>query len=590
MPNVGYVRHNVVDWQGNVVENALVNIYEHGTTTPVDIFDLDGNPIVQPLVSDERGGVRCFIDELQHLDLVIDDNSGTATLPALGDNTVTFDPFTVEFAATPTVVGSGGGGGGGSDADLADFWINDYGAQATPGFDNGDAIRDTMAAASAAGGGKIRAKYSTNAYEFSGEILQPAYVNVHGPGKDLLVFQNMDYESEWKFGDHLAGYEGSKNFGFTIYGNHVARRVASAGVVVSQSFSDIRIHASITNLADLQGSDTWKDTAVFTLIGTQNCLFEQFTAEDGLVPIRFDGACATNVFVRPHFRTAYETFIDFSAEISVPAVGAVPGWNVFLGGIAEYDMGCNTFVSHRCGLDNVFDNFVFYITNAGDTFAGDTLIDVYDDYGLPFGFSTLRIRGSLLGNTPVGNTIDAVNAHDGGWVRFEDGNRVIGFRYGLRGFVHISGQQYPGQMGTAFLDESGLVYPIVVQRASTNVIRPGAASIVWASFVDGENFPRAYQTVNGAIGMGDGTANPTDFIYWEDGIGFRTNAAFDSASTVSAATGTPGPVAMGDIGPGGGFYFSALNVSVWPDASGKLRIMVGIPSTLTDGTVVGTQT
>ncbi len=93
----------VADQAGNTVQNALVNVYLVGTTTPVsDMFAADsgGSPITT-LTSDSRGQIVGYFTASKTVDLLVTDNSHTAYLSATPSLTLTFSSYTKTLAVEP---------------------------------------------------------------------------------------------------------------------------------------------------------------------------------------------------------------------------------------------------------------------------------------------------------------------------------------------------------------------------------------------------------------------------------------------------------------------------------------------------------
>lgn len=96
------LRHTVRDTAGNVIENALVRVYEQGTTTPVaDLYTaVTGGSPVTTLTSNNQGEVVGYLTTGRLVDLSVTDNSAGAHYPATVNNKLSWTAFTETVPAT----------------------------------------------------------------------------------------------------------------------------------------------------------------------------------------------------------------------------------------------------------------------------------------------------------------------------------------------------------------------------------------------------------------------------------------------------------------------------------------------------------
>lgn len=110
-----HFRYIVQDAQGNAIQNARVNLYQAGTTTPVtDAWSAaTAGTSVTSLVSNGQGEVECWFDSPQEVDAEVTDNSDAAFYPVglqavavdLDAGFVALDSAVVHKAGTEPVTG-----------------------------------------------------------------------------------------------------------------------------------------------------------------------------------------------------------------------------------------------------------------------------------------------------------------------------------------------------------------------------------------------------------------------------------------------------------------------------------------------------
>src|SRR4051812_49256307 len=92
------MRHTVKDAAGNVIQNALVYVYETGTTTPVaDLFAAasGGSAIAAgTLTSNDQGEVVGWLTTPRFVDVKVSDNGETAYYPAAASRLLSWSDFT----------------------------------------------------------------------------------------------------------------------------------------------------------------------------------------------------------------------------------------------------------------------------------------------------------------------------------------------------------------------------------------------------------------------------------------------------------------------------------------------------------------
>lgn len=127
---------------GRAVQNASVDVYEVGTTTPVDTADMfttrtGGTNATNPLFTNNQGEIEAWLTDAQTVDLRITDNSDAAYYVGTS-TTLSWTPFTetVEVHVAPED-DTGGGGGGATDLpDLTD--VDDAAAPTSGHYLRGD--------------------------------------------------------------------------------------------------------------------------------------------------------------------------------------------------------------------------------------------------------------------------------------------------------------------------------------------------------------------------------------------------------------------------------------------------------------------
>jgi hypothetical protein len=114
------LRHNVADSAGNVIQNALVYVYETGTTTAVaDMYAAasGGSPITT-LTSNAQGEVTAWFTTPRFVDLLVTDNTDAAYYPSASAVPLNWTNFTetVQVIAADAVAAG------------SDGWLKTYGA------------------------------------------------------------------------------------------------------------------------------------------------------------------------------------------------------------------------------------------------------------------------------------------------------------------------------------------------------------------------------------------------------------------------------------------------------------------------------
>lgn len=99
------VRPLLIDQSGNALAGGWVNVYEHGTTTPVPLWSAReaGAAVAQPLVTGPQGDALAWVDTDPDDPGVVDvlySDSGATTIAHSGHR-VTFAPFTEVDSSGP---------------------------------------------------------------------------------------------------------------------------------------------------------------------------------------------------------------------------------------------------------------------------------------------------------------------------------------------------------------------------------------------------------------------------------------------------------------------------------------------------------
>lgn len=543
----------VADTDGHaiLVENASINVYRPGTTDQPVMWTLPagGSSVTNPVLTDDTGAVEMWLDETEDpvVTMLISDNSGAAVRAGTAEQ-IAFDTYDVEVRGSAQVIVEGG------DAEDGGLSMRDY---CTPGTDATVGIRACIADAIAGGYSHVKPEFSIIPYEISGKILW-GEMEHRGFGDQTTKYLCTTEEAAFWFGDYDNGYQGSETRDFTIDAGNIAIAPFVVGVKVQWTLSRV----SILNVAS---AGDWEEGAAAWFIGTQNSTIVELLTQGGSVAVRMDGSANTNVFLRCEFNLPTHTMFDFCSITSVPGLFPYTGWNTFYTCILEYNTNDMTrMILHRSGVANLLDNCVIYITDGGTSDA-DVCIEATDEYSLGIGASTLRLRGCTIGCTPVSTTKIACKATWPASIQVEDGNAFVGWDIGLQGYIRLSGQQTFFQINTAAIDET-TGFPLIPAGEviwQTNVRRPGAGSVVEATYVDGDDFPRSYRTASGALGIGDGTANPVQFFHRVDAITWRlTGAGLAVDGAAVAAFGSAYQVALGNVFGFAGMVLGPLNDTI----------------------------
>lgn len=128
-----FIRPRLSDQQGNVLSGGWLRVLAAGTDTEVDVFAaaVGGTALAQPLSTDARGEVECWLIDSVDVDLEWSDSG--ATYRGGTSRRAAFSTFT-EFVEAPP---AGGGAGSGLHADLTDTATEGHPASAITGL--GDA-------------------------------------------------------------------------------------------------------------------------------------------------------------------------------------------------------------------------------------------------------------------------------------------------------------------------------------------------------------------------------------------------------------------------------------------------------------------
>src|SRR5687767_5723458 len=97
------LRHVISDTAGNVIQNALCNVYLTGTVTPVsDMFAAasGGSPITT-LTSNAQGEVVAYFTTPKFVDINVTDNADTAYYPSTPMALQTWTSFTETVQVLP---------------------------------------------------------------------------------------------------------------------------------------------------------------------------------------------------------------------------------------------------------------------------------------------------------------------------------------------------------------------------------------------------------------------------------------------------------------------------------------------------------
>lgn len=137
-----FIRPRLSDQQGNVLSGGWLRVLAAGTDTEVDVFAaaVGGTALAQPLSTDARGEVKCWLIDSVDVDLEWSDSG--ATYRGGTSRRAAFSTFT-EFVEAPP---AGGGGGSTLHADLTDLATSGHPAAAISGL-GGAALLDVGAVA-----------------------------------------------------------------------------------------------------------------------------------------------------------------------------------------------------------------------------------------------------------------------------------------------------------------------------------------------------------------------------------------------------------------------------------------------------------
>lgn len=137
-----FIRPRLSDQQGNVLSGGWLRVLAAGTDTEVDVFAaaVGGTALAQPLSTDARGEVECWLIDSVDVDLEWSDSG--ATYRGGTSRRAAFSTFT-EFVEAPP---AGGGGGSTLHADLTDLATSGHPAAAISGL-GGAALLDVGAVA-----------------------------------------------------------------------------------------------------------------------------------------------------------------------------------------------------------------------------------------------------------------------------------------------------------------------------------------------------------------------------------------------------------------------------------------------------------
>lgn len=136
-----FIRPRLVDLSGNVLRDGWLRVLDPDTAAEVEVFaaSAGGSALTQPLTTDVRGEVECWLDASASVDLEWSD-SGATKIAATG-RTVSFATFT-EFAEAAS-------GGASTHADLPDLATSGHPASVISGL--GSAALQSASAFDSAG-------------------------------------------------------------------------------------------------------------------------------------------------------------------------------------------------------------------------------------------------------------------------------------------------------------------------------------------------------------------------------------------------------------------------------------------------------
>lgn len=144
-----FIRPRLVDLSGNVLRDGWLRVLDPDTAAEVDVFatSAGGSALTQPLTTDVRGEVECWLDAGTSVDLEWSD-SGATKIAATG-RTVSFDTFTEFVDADPVAVAN-------THAALPDLATSGHPAAAISGLGGAATLNVGTAAGTVAAGDDSR--------------------------------------------------------------------------------------------------------------------------------------------------------------------------------------------------------------------------------------------------------------------------------------------------------------------------------------------------------------------------------------------------------------------------------------------------
>lgn len=227
---------------GDLIENALVHVYEQGTTTPVDLWDsaTGGAPVANPLTTGAYGTIRAYVEPVQAVTLVHSDNGSSATIIGTGRPAI-FSDFPIDVSPEP---------GAGVDLDLREYagWrqlVDDV----APFIVAADA--DLVAAGRTA---RLILPFGSLALGSLVEISDKCLLTGRGAGATILSCEAAD--AGLTFGTQASvGYRpGGRAGGFRVDGHSLATRPLIFGHSTNASYEDIEVFRAAEVCVVVDGS------------------------------------------------------------------------------------------------------------------------------------------------------------------------------------------------------------------------------------------------------------------------------------------------------------------------------------------------
>jgi hypothetical protein len=450
-----------------------------------------------------------------------------------------------------------------------------YGGVADGVTDNTAAIQAAVDEAVATGKAGVIAPIHPDTAD---HFLVMGRVNFHdrilvGRGPNATVFEMGHADAGFDFVEFgEPGTPTGHSHSFAVWGGPglgagIATRPLIVGSTVSSRFSNIHSwYAHPTSGIN------------FLCLATQNTMFDTIYCADAAENLRLDAGCSYNLFSKCEFVGGHTYNVGFRQSAEYPNPPSQFAYN-----------------AHNCIENSIFegpssttDQFVYHVAGAMNHLR-QCALGVNSVY---FGYPVPTAMASTIYTAPAESAQSTLVAEDQ-WLNGEDLAGLVGFHaengstIWIRGGViqkiptvfkgNIRIQEWPRMLTTAgsteWVDTSTVFPNTPFQELPTYQIQyaEDAAATVRSILIRGEGHTRWSINAAGAMSAGSGAAAQ------DTGLLGRTAANEWGATRGLACAGTwVYPFRMGSS-------------RLWVDATGDLRIKAGVPSSDTDGTVVGTQ-